>query len=285
MTYTLLGDFMSKIFKMIGLFSLVVFTFFYTNKTVSVIKEQDEIMIKIKQYQNKYNSGVIESIINNDTIIPGIKGNKVNINKSYENMKKIGIYNSNYYIFDTIYPKEKLNNNKDKYIISGNKKINNVSLIFIVNEITSINKILQILDKENVKSDFFITDNFINNNSYITNYLINNNHSINYYGDYSSSDFIINNTIIKSKFNQKNSYCYLEIKNSNYLNNCFLNKNYTIIPNIIIKNNMLNKVKKEIKNGSIISIYTSNITELTLTIKYIKSKGYNIVKLDEIFDL
>ena len=41
----------------------------------------------------------------------------------------------------------------------------------------------------------------------------------------------------------------------------------------------------EIKNGSLISIYTNDISELSLTIKYIKSKGYNIVKLDEIFDL
>ena len=276
---------MDKIFKGIGLLGLVIFSFFYTNKTAMVIMEQDQIMIEIKNQESKYNKDVIESIIKDDTIIPGINGVKVNINKSYNNMKKIGIYNSNYLIYDVIKPKYSLKNNKDKYIVGGNRKNKNVSLLFIVNDIETIDNIIKILEKENIKSDFFITNDFINENGYLVNYFKNNNYSINYYGDYNSSDFIVNNTIIKNNLKQKNIYCYLENKNKEYLNICALNKNYTIIPNIIIKNNMYNKVKKNIVNGSLISIYTSDISELSLTIKYIKSKGYNIVKLDEIFDL
>ncbi len=274
---------MKNIFKTIGLFGLVLFSFFYTSKTVSVISEKDELMIKIKENESNYNVKPIESMINDNTIIPGINGKKVNINKSYNNMKKIGIYNPNYLIYDIVYPKERLK--KDKYIISGNNKINKVSFIFIINDISNIDSIINILKKENIKSDFFITNNFINNNINLTSYLVNNGFSINYYGDYSSSDFIINNTIIKNNLKQKNIYCYLENKNDKYLDICKLNGNYTIIPNIIIKNNMLSKIKKEIKNGSIISIYSNDISELLLTIKYVKSKGYNIVKLDEIFDM
>ena len=249
-----------------------------------VIKEQDEIMVEIKKQQVNYNKDLIEPIIDNDTIIPGINGLKVNINKSYNNMKKIGIFNSNYFIYDVIKPKESIKN-KDKYIISGNKKINKVSLLFIIDDLDNINKILRILEKENIKSDFFITNDFINKNINIVNYLKNNDYNINYYGDYKSSDFITSNTIIKNNFKQKNNYCYLENKNKEYLDICKMNNNYTIIPSIIVKNNMYSRIKKEIKNGSLISIYSSNINELELTIKYVKSKGFDIVKLDEIFDI
>ena len=270
-------------FKKLGLLGLILFSFFYTYKTTTVIKEQDELMIKIRKEQDKYNINVIESKINDNEIIPGIKGKKVNINKSYDNIKKIGIYSPNYLIYDDIYPKDKLKDNKDKYIVNGpNKK--EVSLLFVVNDISNINKILLILNKENIKSDFFITNLFINDNLYLTNEII-KNHSINYYGDYKSSDFMLNNSIIKNTLKQNNIYCYLESKNKDYLDICKINKNYTIIPNIIIKNNMLINIKKDIKNGSLISIYTSNIDELELTINYIKSKGYNIVSLDEIFDI
>ena len=274
---------MNKIFKTIGLLGLVIFSFFYTNKTVTVLKENDEIMIKIKENIDKYNIDVKEANIDNDTIIPGINGLKVNINKSYEKMKKMGIYNSKYLVYDVIYPKERLKNNRNKYIISGNNKNNNVSLLFIVNDVNMLDKTIKILNNYKIKSDFFITDSFINKNGYLFNYIKNNGFNLNYYGDYSSSDFITNNTIIKNNF-KNNNFCYLENKNKEYLNICTLNKNYTIIPSLIIKNNMLSKVKSNIKKGSLISIYISDISELDLTIKYIKSKGYNIVTLNEIFD-
>lgn len=276
---------MKKIFSKIGLFGLVIFSFFYTHKTVTVLKENDDIMIKIKENINNYNIYSINSVINGDTIIPGIKGNIVNIDKSYENMKKIGIYNSNYLIYDIDYPKTSLKDNKDKYIVSGNSKKKEVSLLFIINNDKIMDSLLKILDNENIKADFFITGDFINKNEAISKYLIKNGHSINYYGDYSKSDFIFNNTIIRNSFKQKNIYCYLEDKNKKYLDTCYLNKNYTIIPNIIIKNNMLNSIKKELRNGGIISIYIGNIDELSITIKYIKSRGYDIVKLDKNFDM
>ena len=168
---------MGKIFKGIGIIGLVIFSFFYTNKTVSVIKEQDEIMVEIRNQESNYNKEVVESIIDGDSIIPGINGLKVNINKSYNNMKKIGIFNSNYFIYDVIKPKETIKN-KDKYIISGNKKLNKVSLLFIVDDINSVDKIIRILEKEKIKSDFFITNDFINKNGYLVNYLINNGYSI-----------------------------------------------------------------------------------------------------------
>ena len=85
---------------------------------------------------------------------------------------------------------------------------------------------------------------------------------------------------------QKNNYCYLESENSEYLNICSLNKNYTIKPSIIVKSNPTNNVQKNIQNGSIISIEASKnvMAELNTTINYIQSKGYKIVSLNDLLD-
>lgn len=270
---------MSNFFKTIGLLGLLLFCFIYSNETIAVIKEQDEIMIKIKENYDNYNILAKDSIINSDTIIPGINGRKVNIEKSYDTMKKIGIYNENYYVYDIVVPKNSLKNNKDKYIISGNKSIDEISLVFIVDNIENINQILNILNKEQVNAYFFVDSNFIK----IDNTYEFKNNRLSYY-DNNYDDLILNNRIINNRYNQYNKFCYFENKNSKKLNICKNNGFYSFIPNIVIKDNMYNKIRKNIKNGSIIAIYTSNIDELNLSIKYIKSKGYNIVLLDEIVD-
>ena len=45
---------MKKLFQIIGIISLMGFSFFYTEKTVSVVKEYDTIMIDIKNVEKKY---------------------------------------------------------------------------------------------------------------------------------------------------------------------------------------------------------------------------------------
>lgn len=272
---------MNKLLKYIGLLCLTIFTFFYTDKTASVLINQDELMIKIKEEQYKYEVSKLESIIKDDTIIPGIKGKKVDINKSYNNMKEIGIYNSNYLIYEDVLPKETLDNNKDKYIIKGNKEKRMVTLLFVLDEKDDIYTIIKELKQANIKANLFVNINFFYDNSEILSFLINNGYNINYYGNYNSSEFIWSNSIL-NKLNQNKNYCYLENKNKDFLNICKLNKYYTVIPNIVIKKDLLINVKKNIENGSLISIdVNDSINELSLVINYIKSKGFNIGNLDE----
>ena len=40
---------MKKIFQFIGLFTLICFSFFYTEKVVTVLNEQDPIMVEIEK--------------------------------------------------------------------------------------------------------------------------------------------------------------------------------------------------------------------------------------------
>ena len=277
---------MKKLFQIIGFISLMCFSFFYTEKTVSVVKEYDTIMITLRNEASKYESEAIDAKIEGNTIIPGLNGKKVNINKSYSKMKRYGSYNESLLVFSDMLPKITLEKNKNKYIISGNKEKKMVSLIFIVEENTKIDNIVNILNEKKVKGNFFVEGLWLEKNSNLINPLIKDNHNIgnlSYNLDYSNSSFVWIDTIIKKIGKQKTSYCYNEKEDKTTLSACSLNKDYTIRPNIITDKNPLKTIKENLTSGSLISIKINNDTEeeLKLIINYINSKGYKIVNLEE----
>lgn len=276
---------MNKIFKIIGLSTLICISILINKQTVSVISSYDEIMIKIEENKNQYDQKPINAIIKENTIIPGLNGRTVNIKKTYDEMKKIGTYNDKLYQYETIKPEITLKNNYDKYIISGNEQKNMASLIFIIKENSDILRINQILEDNNVKATFFIdTSWFEQNNDKIQN-LIKEGHTIGSLGnnmDYEKVEYVWMNTIIKKIGIQNQNYCYAETENIKNLTACANLKNYTIMPNIIIKKNFISEIKKQLKSGSLISINAndSNINELDLVIKYIKSRDLKLVNLE-----
>ena len=77
---------MKTFFKLTGLLVLFFFSFFYTEKVINVITEQDEIMIKIKENEEKNNIPSTNAIIDKNTITPGLSGKEINIDKSYKEM-------------------------------------------------------------------------------------------------------------------------------------------------------------------------------------------------------
>lgn len=276
---------MKKVFEIIGLLSLACFSFFVTDKTISVFENVDNIMIQIKENSYKYNRTSIDAIIKDDFIIPGINGRVVDIKKSYKNMKKYGYYNENMYVYNSIKPNISLSDNANKYIISGNTKLRNVSLLFIVND--EIDSIISVLNKNNIKANFFISTNWFEENGDLVLSLINDGHIIGTIGNnyvYSDSSFGWMDTIIKGVSIQKKGYCYY-IDDKDNINNCFNYNDYVLKP-ILIKNNFLFEVKKYLSNGVMLSFNINNslIKELDSIIKYINSKGYNIVTVDTLLD-
>ena len=61
---------MKKIFEYIALISLLIFSFFLTDKTSTVIKNMDEIMIMIKDNKKRYETKEINAVINDKYINP-----------------------------------------------------------------------------------------------------------------------------------------------------------------------------------------------------------------------
>ena len=80
---------MKNIIKFFGLLGLIGFSFFYTDKVMNVIMEQDPIMIQINNEKDKYETLPANAIIEDDTIIPGKYGKVVKEKESYNSMKNI----------------------------------------------------------------------------------------------------------------------------------------------------------------------------------------------------
>lgn len=273
---------LKKLFEHIGIISLFIFSFIFTEKTATVLKEQDEIMIKIKEVAPNYYIKPKEATIIDDTIIPGVNGCEIDIESSYYKMKKLNLFNETLLVKKIVKPKNKVEH--DKFIISGNKSKKKVSLLFLVYDKEKIDEVLEILNKNNIKANIFVGGTFLEeNNSKISQiskkHLIGN---LSYNGDYNNPDFIWMSTIIK-KFN--NNYCYTENLNKETLKICSKNDSYTVVPTLIIRTRPLMNIASSLNNGSIISFYINNdvIKELNLTIKEIKKRGYEIVTLEELF--
>jgi len=276
---------MKKIFEIIGMISLMLFSIFYTNRISTVIRNNDDLMIEINSIKDQYIYPPSEAIIYENTIIPGLSGREIDVNRSYRRMKKLGSFNDSLLVYREIKPTNRLR--YDKYIIGGNPNKKEVSLIFLVNNKNNINSILNILDNNEIKANFFVNGLWFENNNQMIMDLVANNHiigNLSYHLDYTASGFSWMNTIVTRIAKQNNTYCYNEIDNQKSLNICALNRSYTIRPSIIVRNNPLIEVRGNITSGSIISLNVSNIVEreLQLIINYINSKSLRIVNLEEL---
>ncbi len=249
---------MYKFFKRLGLVILVLASFIYTEKATLTVKEYDNLMIEIKENKDNYKKEKKEAIINGDTIIPGIAGRIVDIDKSYSNMRMNSKYDPSLLNFKLDYPRSRLKDNKDKYIIKTQKE--EVALIVRINKYFD-----ESLLNNNIT--FYMDNSFIKNNKELVTKLIYNKYTIlNNQNDY-----------LKNVMGVKNTYCMTEEKDIELLKKCSKNS-YTIIPNIIIKNNYY-KLNSELSKGSII---LANLNNYQSALKIIKNKGYKIVSIDEL---
>ena len=279
---------MKKFFSLIGMLSLAIVSFIYTNKIVEVAKQFDDVMTTVSEVSADYYKDPLDGIIiDNVSFIPGINGRNVNVDKSYKKMRKFGGFNKNLLEFDVIPPKNKLENNLDKYIISGNKSKNNVSLIFIVKEHSDITNVLKILNDKNIKADFFVDGYWLEKNNELVSKIINDGNNVgnlSYNMDYQNSAFSWMDTIIKRLSHEKYGFCYSEEENLDNLKICSMNNNFTIKPNIIVKSNPLGEIKENLSNGSIISLPVNKLvdSQLLSIINYINSRGIEIVTVKEL---
>lgn len=280
---------LKKYISYLGVLVLACFSFYYTDRAVDIVKRNDPIMQSILNNSKNFYINPTSAIINNDEMIIGMNGKKVNIDKSYQNMKKINSYNESMLVFDEVIPNISLNQNYDKYIISGNINLNRVALVFKVEDISYINTINDILLNKNTLATFFMDGGVVENNMNDVLELVNNGNEIEnlgYDGTYSVDKFNWTNNMISSLTNQDTKFCYTDYKNNDILDLCRNYKMYTIKPTISVNNYPFSTVKKELTNGSIISFNLNNTTvkELPTIISYIKQKGYDLVTLEQLIN-
>ena len=280
---------MKRFFEILGFLSLVCFSFFYTEKTIDVVKQVDDIMITLKEQAPKYQEKAENAKIDGKFMTPGISGKIVNLQKSYEEMKHYGKFHPNLLVYDKVSPEISIKDRYDKYIQTGNPKKRQVSFIFIVDEKGNPSPIIEILKDKKVTGTFFIDGSWLEKNQNELVSLIEGKFTVgnySYRGDYGHESFVWIDTIIKRVGGQKQSYCLVEKENKKALSTCKLQKDYTIYPNIIMKENPYSELTEQVESGSIILMRLDAQVkkELPLMITYLKQKGYEIVNLEQLLE-
>ena len=278
---------LKKFFTFFGVIALICFSFYYTDTAVDIVKRNDPIMKEIQSVSKDYYQESIDAILVDEGIIPGISGIQINIDKSYEKMKKYGSFDKSLLVFEEVIPTVTTSKTYDRYIVCGNSTNQKVSLIFKIDDTTYIDEVLDILKDKNAKTTFFITSDIIQNDIDVLEKIYLTGNSIELLSNsYSGSDINSANKILKNLINEKAKYCYSETKDNNILSSCKNYKMHSIIPNIITTSFPYNQIKNNVTSGSMISLSNNinTLRELPSIINYLNQKGYKIVTLEELLN-
>lgn len=266
---------MKKKLEVLGVLLFAGFSFYYTEKVSNLIRNNDPLMNEIRNNEGDMIVSKIEPVLLEDEYITGINGCQVDEKESYNKMKTVGHYKEELLVMK----EDEIEEETDKYIIGGNREKRNVSIILLKNSEVINNFAL----KNNTKLNYFLDGEYIKTNA---PKLIDISKIINIYNygrnnSYSDKYIIYDNELIKTNFNNKSDYCLVTKKDINTLKTC-TSSNMKTIKTDIIKNDILTYIKTNLTNGKIFLIDSDNYNEIKLSIKYILSKGYNIVHLDEL---
>ncbi len=115
--------------------------------------------------------------------IPGLNGKKVNVEKSYENMKKANKFDEAKLVFEQIEPKVKLKDLPPAPIYKGNDQKKMVTFLINVSWGEEyIPAMLETLDKHQVKANFFIDGAFARDNPSQVQMIEEKNHLVGSHG-------------------------------------------------------------------------------------------------------
>ena len=246
------------------LFSILVLLSFYTtNKTANLVRNQDPILKEIRNISLEKKEDFVNAVIEDNYIIPGMYGSIIDELKSLAKMKEQDVFNNLYLVSQPIKPDISLSDNLDKIIIKGNSKKQQIS--FVIDE-NSSKKIKDYLVKNSIKASLLITKDNFSKDSYIEQ--INND-----FKNYKELD----KTLKKNKINT--NICVLDNNNSN-LKFCKSKKKYLVKPGMFLDNANIIEIKTKLDSGSI--IYIKDATYLDCLVEYIKSKDLKIVPLSQL---
>ena len=229
---------------------LIIFSFYLTDKIMIYINNQNPIMQEILEKQNDYVIEPVNAIIDNNTIIPGINGKEVDVDKTFNKMVDYGYFNDLLYVFHDSTPKLTLNDNLDKIIIKGNPKKNMISLIVNHNE-----DVYKYLKENNIKFTnlVYLEDKIDKNEKYIN-------------GEGSALLFSDLDSILKkNKVNDK--ICLINYSN---LELC-KNKDYFLVSySINMDDNILENINKLSAGDIILATSKTTLNDLKLILKEAK---------------
>lgn len=272
--------------KLIQVFTvtiLMLFSFFYTNKSIELIRENDPLMKKIKATSTKYKVDPVNAQIIGNKMIPGKSGKEIDYQKSYTKMIQYGTYNEVLTTFKEVTPTISIDDYYDKYIIQGNTENKNISLVFKTASTTNLSDIVDILNTKNVPGTFFIDGLLLENNTSFFETMTNHElELLSYDNKYDQIYFESAINYLNSLTKVSPKYCYAEYDQKEVIELCSILKMHTIIPTIKTNKEPYKEIKNSLHNSAIISLPLTTITknQLPSIIDYITQKGYTFEKLD-----
>lgn len=276
---------MKKLFKPISAILLLLFSFYYTNKVVEIIRENDPIMKEIRLSSKKYEITPENAKVIGNNIIPGKAGQEVDYEESYSRMKQYGMYNESLTTFKEVEPAITIDDYYDKYIIQGNNERKSVALVFKIITKNNVQELINILNNKNIKTTIFIDGLFLENNANLIKKISNSELELLSY-DQKYDELYFNSALnyLSSLTKRNPKFCYAEYDQKEVLELCTKLKLHTIIPTIKVTDYPYKTIKGKLANSSIISLPLTNemINELPLIIDYISQKGYSFLTLEEL---
>lgn len=264
---------------------LVLFSFYYTNKAIDIIRQTDPLMKQIKSESQKYEVDSTNANIDGNKITPGKNGKKVDYEETYKKMKQYGAYNESLTVFKETEPTISIEDTYDKFIISGNETKKEVAFIFPIYNTTNPQKIIQILNQQDTIATFFVDGLWLENNLALVKDMSNHEIEIlSYNNRYEEIYFSSSLQYLKNVIGKNGKYCYADYDNKEVIELCTKLELHTITPTIKITNTPYQDVKEKLQNAAIISFPINTTTEIELetVITYITSRGYKIVSLKEL---
>ena len=268
----------------------VAFSFYYTEKACEVVEQSDPIMQKIMEVKTDFEIEAINAEIDNNYLVPGYSGRTVDAKASFDKMQKYGAYNESLLVFEEVEPTLSKEEYYDKYIISGNGFTNKIALVFpIALDTTTTEEVKTILEENDARGTFFVDGGYLENNQDTILNLASSFHEVeilNYNGTYDT--LLFENVLDKLQVltNTKGKYCYALYDQKEVLDLCEKEKMHTIIPTLNVTNKLYTTLKGKVREGAIISINPTNdnIKELSVSIKYLKQRGFVLDTLDSLLD-
>ena len=248
---------MQKFVKGLGLISLMLFSFYYTEKIALYMRLKTTLMQDIIKLQHKKNIKPVSAIISDNYIIPGINGLEIDINSSYSNMNINNKIDEKLLYYKQVKPYISLEDNKDKIINKGNPTKKSLSIIIDDKDL------LTFFINHNIKCNYLINTippKYFKNVEYV-------------------NDGIDNYSQIEKSLNKNNLNHNLCIINNNNEKVCHLNNKYLIKPSYIINNSNIVAYLKKISSGDILYINNLSIDNVKILLKEIDYHNHKIAYL------
>ena len=156
-----------------------------------------------------------------------------------------------------------------------------IAILFLIKEEDQLEPLLQTLKKEQIKGTIFLDGTQLEKNrSLVKTYPEQEYELLSYQNNYQPNFLKTARSYLETTTGKKLKYCLNRPDNKKFLDWCVKEKLHSINPSLTIYNNSLYDLKKNLRNGLIITMNHKLLKKIPILIEYSRKKGYQLVTLE-----